>query len=399
MSEAVYTISQINRYISSVFSSDRNLLSVSVRGEISNCKYHSSGHIYFTLKDDGSQLSAVMWRSQAAGLKTRLTDGMQVVARGRISAYEKGGIYQLYADDISPDGVGALYELFERLKEKLTTEGLFDASHKKEIPFYAKTLGVVTASTGAAVQDIISISRRRNPYIRIILYPAKVQGRGAAESVIEGINRLEAAGVDVMIIGRGGGSMEDLFEFNNEALVRRIYDCKVPIISAVGHETDFTLADFAADLRAATPSAAAELAVCEIDQLLANIVDMRYDLATAIRNKLEFLRNRTEQLRMALKANSPSGQIERRKKECEGFEKLMHRIMHDKLERAKQQVLADAKALDALSPLKRLEAGYAYVTDENGHNIKTVSSVKPGSVINVRLTDGTVRANVLSNGE
>ncbi len=378
-----------------MFAENRILSDVSVKGEISNCKYHSSGHIYFTLKDSGSQLSAVMWRTQVFGLKVKLTDGMQVVAHGRIAAYEKGGIYQLYAESVIPDGVGALYELYEKLKAKLDAEGLFDPGHKKPLPQFAKTVGIVTASTGAAVRDIISISKRRNPYIKLILYPAKVQGQGAAKSVIRGIRALEKVNPDVIIIGRGGGSMEDLFEFNDEELARAIYDCKVPVISAVGHETDFTIADFVADRRAATPSAAAELAVCEIDAVLSGLVDLRFDLRSAMERKIISSRDTIETLRIRLKSASPSEMIKRKKKDVEAFGKLLKTLMTKRTEAEKTRVLADIKALEALSPLKRLEAGYAYVTNDEGHNIRSVKDVKIKDKINVQVTDGVLKAEVL----
>ena len=390
----IFTISQINNYISDLFADSRVLKDVKVKGEISNCKYHSSGHIYFTLKDSGSQLSAVMWRTAAFGLKVRLADGMQVVAHGRIAAYEKGGIYQLYADEIVPDGVGALYELYEKLKAKLSGEGLFDPEHKKPLPAFAKTVGIVTASTGAAVQDIISISKRRNPYIKLILYPAKVQGTGAAKSVIKGIRALEKAGPDVIIIGRGGGSMEDLFEFNDEDLARTIYYCRVPIISAVGHETDFTIADFVADRRAATPSAAAELAVCELEPVLSGLVDLRFDLRSAMERKLASSRENVEKYRLMLKNASPAERLKRNRQKLESYEKLLKSLMTRRTEAEKARVFACIKALDALSPLKRLEAGYAYVTGKDGHNVKSVKNVNVADTIKVRVTDGTINAKV-----
>ncbi len=394
MQNDIFTVTQINRYISAMFNDNRTLCRVKLKGEISNCKYHSSGHIYFTLKDDNSQIAAVMWRSSVQNLKVWLAEGMQVVASGRIALYEKGGSYQLYADDISPDGGGALYELYEKLKVKLTAEGLFDLAHKKPIPEFAKTVGIVTASTGAAVHDMISVSKRRNPYIKLILYPAKVQGKGAAESVIRGIKKLEKLKPDVIIIGRGGGSFEDLFEFNDEALARTIYECEIPIISAVGHETDVTISDFAADLRAPTPSAAAELAVCEIDSVLGALVDLHADILSAMQDKLEKERDKTEKLRLKLKSASPAEMLKRRKDGLLHLEELLKRNMKNRVMAEKARFFANLKAMDALSPLKRLEAGYAYATDENGHNIRSVTQVKPDDAINIRLTDGSLLALV-----
>ena len=311
--EKVYTVSQVNSYINTMFTREDVLSNINMKGEISNCKYHSSGHIYFTLKDSGSQISCVMFAGNASRLKVRLTEGLGVIASGGIRVFERDGKYQLYVEEVRPDGVGALYEMFERLKKKLEAEGLFDAEHKREIPFYCKRIGIVTAKTGAAIQDIISIAKRRNPYVQLILYPAQVQGTGAAESVIRGIRRLQDEAVDVIIVGRGGGSLEDLWAFNEEALAREIYSSGVPVISAVGHETDVTIADFVADLRAPTPSAAAELSVCEIQKLLSGLIDYHSDLFHAMQRKLVEERQRTEQFRMKLRLNSPRGKLEQKR--------------------------------------------------------------------------------------
>ena len=261
----IYSVVQINNYIRNMFESDFVLENVNVSGEVSNCKYHSSGHIYFTLKDKGSVLSAVMFAgNRTTGLKFKLTDGMKIVVTGKISVYEATGKYQIYARSIKEDGHGELYEKYLLLKKELEEMGMFDSSYKKQIPAHIKKLGVVTASTGAAIQDIINISTRRNPYIQIVLYPAKVQGEGAAESICRGIETLDRYGVDVIIAGRGGGSIEDLWAFNEEIVARTVFNCNTPIISAVGHETDYTIIDFVSDMRAPTPSAAAELAVADI---------------------------------------------------------------------------------------------------------------------------------------
>lgn len=262
----VYSVSQVNRYIRNMFSEDYFLQSVLVRGEVSNCKYHSSGHIYFTLKDASGTLSCVMFAGRRRGLSFRMQEGDQVIAAGTVDVYERDGRYQLYADRIIRDGVGLLNQRYEMLKRKLEESGMFDELYKKPIPRYIRTLGVVTAPTGAAVQDIINISLRRNPYLQIILYPAVVQGEGAAPSICEGIRTLDAYGVDVMIIGRGGGSIEDLWAFNEESVAEAVFECQTPVISAVGHETDTVITDYVADLRAPTPSAAAELAVFSYDQ-------------------------------------------------------------------------------------------------------------------------------------
>ena len=282
----VYTVAQVNSYIKNMFSQDFMLQNIYVKGEVSNCKYHSSGHIYFTIKDARGTIACVMFAGNRSGLKFRMEEGQQVVVGGSVEVYERDGKYQLYAREIILDGAGYLYEKFERLKKELAQRGLFAPEYKQPVPKYIRTLGVVTAPTGAAVQDIINITRRRNPYVQIILYPAIVQGEQAAASIIRGIRALEHIGVDVMIVGRGGGSIEDLWAFNEEAVAQAVFDCTVPIISAVGHETDTTIIDFVSDLRAPTPSAAAELAVYDIRQLEALLEGCTNDLNARIRNRI-----------------------------------------------------------------------------------------------------------------
>ena len=394
MAGNVYTVSQVNSYIASILSESDVLSDICLRGEISNCKYHPSGHIYFTLKDSGSQINCVMWATYVRGLNFRLENGLQVLAYGQIKAYEKGGLYQLYADTIKPDGVGALYELYERLKRKLAAEGLFDPMHKKPVPVYCKTVGIVTASTGAAIRDIVSISKRRNPYVRLILYPAIVQGTGTAESVINGIKTLEKMKPDVIIIGRGGGSIEDLWGFNDEALARVVYDCEIPVISAVGHETDITITDYVADLRAATPSEAAEKAVCEIDGILGMLVDLHSDLNSAVLSAIDNYRQSVERLSLSLKLYSPQGRLESNKKDISSYADKLERLIRERINREKQSLALNAKALDGLSPLKRLEAGYAYVTGKDGHNVKSTADVKPGDEIKITVSDGVIGAKV-----
>ena len=263
----IYTVKQVNSYIKNMFAQDFMLSRIYVKGEISNCKYHTSGHIYFSLKDESGTIACVMFAGSRAGLSFRLQEGQQLIVLGSVSVYERDGRYQLYAREIVRDGVGALYERFEALKKELSEMGMFAPEYKRPIPRYVRTVGIVTAPTGAAVRDIINIAGRRNPYVQLILYPAQVQGDGAAQSVAKGIRALEKKQVDVIIVGRGGGSIEDLWAFNEETVARAVFDCTVPVISAVGHETDTTIADFAADLRAPTPSAAAELAVYDIREV------------------------------------------------------------------------------------------------------------------------------------
>ena len=267
----VYTVKQVNAYIKNMFTQDFMLNRIYIKGEVSNCKYHTSGHLYFSLKDESGTIACVMFAGQRSGLSFRMQEGQQVIVLGSVSVYERDGRYQVYAKEIVLDGAGLLYEKFIKLKKELEEMGMFAPEYKKPIPKYVRTVGVVTAPTGAAVRDIINITRRRNPYVQIFLYPALVQGDGASESVVRGIRALEEAKVDVMIVGRGGGAIEDLWAFNEEKVARAVFECSVPVISAVGHETDTTIIDYVADLRAPTPSAAAELAICNYRELLETI--------------------------------------------------------------------------------------------------------------------------------
>ncbi|MDE6910589.1 MAG: exodeoxyribonuclease VII large subunit, partial [Lachnospiraceae bacterium] len=310
MKQNVYTVAQINSYIRNMFTQDYMLRFVLVKGEVSNCKYHSSGHIYFTLKDAKGVIACVMFAGSRTGLSFRLEEGQMVVVGGTIDVYERDGKYQLYAKQITLDGAGLLYEKFDRLKRELEEMGMFAPEYKQPIPKYIKTLGVVTAPTGAAVRDIINIATRRNPYIQIILYPAVVQGDQAVGSIVNGIRALEQLGVDVMIVGRGGGSIEDLWAFNEEAVAQAVFDSPIPIISAVGHETDTTIIDFVADLRAPTPSAAAELAVYDFCQLMDRLDVYRSTLNHAIRVQVERCTNRLETLGLKVKYLSPANQIQ-----------------------------------------------------------------------------------------
>ena len=283
----VYTVKQVNAYIKNMFTQDFMLNRIYIKGEVSNCKYHTSGHLYFSLKDESGTIACVMFAGQRSGLSFRMQEGQQVIVLGSVSVYERDGRYQVYAKEIVLDGAGLLYEKFIKLKKELEEMGMFAPEYKKPIPKYVRTVGVVTAPTGAAVRDIINITRRRNPYVQILLYPALVQGDGASESVVRGIRALEEAKVDVMIVGRGGGSIEDLWAFNEEMVARAVFECSVPVISAVGHETDTTIIDYVADLRAPTPSAAAELAICNYRELLETIRTEWERMHRSMRRKLE----------------------------------------------------------------------------------------------------------------
>lgn len=396
-----------------MFTEDYLLHNVLVRGEVSNCKYHASGHIYFTLKDASGTLSCVMFAGRRRGLSFPMQNGDQVIVAGAVDVYAKTGSYQLYANQIIRDGVGALAERFEQLKKKLLEQGMFDQSYKQPIPRYVRRLGVVTAATGAAVRDIIQISKRRNPYIEIILYPAIVQGDAAPDSIVNGIRTLDQTGVDVIIIGRGGGSLEDLWAFNEERVAEAVFNCSTPIISAVGHETDTVITDFVADLRAPTPSAAAELAVFDLRQYDADLQRYLRRLDDAMHKKVQ--RGRTDLLRLSREIHhlSPDARIRdqrvtldrawenidrlmslkielarRRADRSEQLDTLMNRALTD----SRHRVELIAGSLSHLSPLARLSGGYGFVSTPDGHAIRSVDDIRPDDPFHVRLRDGLIQA-------
>ena len=411
----VYSVSQVNRYIKNMFSEDYFLQSVLVRGEVSNCKYHSSGHIYFTLKDASGTLSCVMFAGGRRGLSFRMQEGDQVIVAGTVDVYERDGRYQLYADRIIRDGVGLLNERYEMLKRKLEESGMFDELYKKPIPRYIRTLGVVTAPTGAAVQDIMNISLRRNPYLQIILYPAIVQGEAAAPSICEGIRRLDEYGVDVIIIGRGGGSIEDLWAFNEEIVAEAVFECQTPIISAVGHETDTVISDYVADLRAPTPSAAAELAVFSYTQFQKDLQMYLDQLTGSMRNRILQLRHNTERLKRELVHLSPASKVrDRRMYTAQCLDKLeaamenkirAYRLQADQQERLQMRMerkLSEARSsmklyaaqLEQRSPLAKLSGGYGFVSDIDGNAVTRADMVHAGDLVRIQLRDGRLEASV-----
>ncbi|MCI8504795.1 MAG: exodeoxyribonuclease VII large subunit [Lachnospiraceae bacterium] len=394
MGRSVYSVKQINAYIKNMFTQDYLLGSVSVRGEVSNCKYHSSGHIYFTLKEQGALLQAVMFAGNRTGLSFVMREGQQVVVNGYVNVYERDGKYQLYAREISLDGVGGLYEQFEALKRELSDRGLFAKEYKQPIPRYIRTLGIVTADTGAAVRDIISISRRRNPYVALYLYPAKVQGEGAAESIVAGIEALERFGVDCIIVGRGGGSIEDLWAFNEEKVAQAIFDCLVPVISAVGHETDFTIADFVADLRAPTPSAAAELAVYEYEVLQSEFQEGKRRLETAMEQRLFSYRQELERRNLCLQRFRPEHLTAEKRQLLDNIQDRLSAAMEKKVRERAHRLEILAERLRGCSPLDKITGGYAFVTKADGSRLKSVSEAEPGSILDLRLSDGVLRAKV-----
>lgn len=392
----ISSVSQVNMYIKNMFMRDYRLNDISVKGEISNCKYHSSGHIYFTIKDKTSQLSCVMFASMRKNLEFKLEEGQSVIVDGNISVYERDGKYQLYARNITKEGFGKLYEEYEKLKKRLLEEGLFDKSKKRKIPAYAAKIGVVTARTGAVIQDICNVSNRRNPYVQIILYPAKVQGTGAAETIIKGIKYFEKTDVDTIIIGRGGGSIEDLWAFNDEKLARVIAGCKKPIISAVGHETDTTIADYAADLRAPTPSAAAELAVYSYRETVIALREAGHSLRWQMENILKIKKLKLAGYITVIQHESPKNLINGRRMFVADMQEKIENLMRQKLVSSKHQLELYIQEMKGLSPLYKLQGGYAYVSDESGRNIKSVDELKKGEQINLAFKDGYAKAVISS---
>lgn len=392
--KTVYSVGQVNRYVKNMFIQDYVLRKVYVKGEVSNCKYHTSGHIYFSLKDETGVLSCVMFAGQRRGLAFRMKDGDRVVVGGAVDVYERDGRYQMYAKEITLEGAGALYERFLALKAELEEMGMFAPEYKQPIPRFIRRLGVVTAPTGAAVQDIRNISLRRNPYLQIILYPALVQGDGAADSIVKGIRMLDEAGVDTIIVGRGGGSIEDLWAFNEEKVARAIFECRTPIISAVGHEVDFTIADFVADLRAPTPSAAAELAVDDMAQVMYTLSSYQERFQRDMREKIEFQRVRLGQYQMRLKYLSPESRLRDRRQALVDFEDTLRRAMDNKLQQYRHRLGIYLERYQGLSPLAKLNQGYSFVADTDGRGITSVSQVKPGDRVEVSVTDGVIQAEV-----
>ena len=388
------TVSQINLYIKNMFLRDYALQRLCVKGEVSNCKYHSSGHIYFTIKDKASQLSCVMFSTYRKNLGFRLQEGQNVIVQGNISVYERDGKYQMYAVGITQEGAGQLYEEYEKLKKRLLAEGLFDDSRKRQIPKYAKKIGVVTAQTGAVIQDICNVSHRRNPYIQILLYPARVQGEGAYRTIIRGLQYFDTTDVDTVIIGRGGGSMEDLWEFNQEALAYAIAKTHKPVISAVGHETDTTIADFAADLRAPTPSAAAELAVFSWREFEMGLKEFRYSLNWQMENILQLKKMKLKQYETILGHAGPKDMLAQKRMELGEFADQLQYIIEQKLLSAKHQMELYIEELKGLSPLYKLQGGYSYVSDLDGNNIRSVQGLKEGQQVRLTMADGKAVAEV-----
>lgn len=397
MAGNVYTVKQVNAYIRNMFTQDFMLNRIYVKGEVSNCKYHTSGHIYFSLKDESGTIACVMFAGQRGGLSFRMAEGQQVIVFGSVSVYERGGTYQLYARQIRLDGEGVLYEKFQALKKELEEMGMFAQEYKKPIPPFAMRVGVVTASTGAAVRDIMNISRRRNPYVQLILYPAQVQGEGASESIVKGIHMLEQAGVDVMIVGRGGGSIEDLWAFNEEIVARAIFDCSVPVISAVGHETDTTIADYVADLRAPTPSAAAELAVWDIRLFDQRLQETALQMNRQMDRQIQVSRLRLQKYEARLRYLHPGNKLREKRQILVDLEDAMRRDIEQKIQRARHQLAIYIEKMRGLSPAGKLNQGYSYVEKESGGSreaVKSIRQVEKDMELHIYVSDGVIRVRV-----
>ena len=395
--KTIYSVGQVNRYVRNMFTQDYILKKIYVKGEVSNCKYHPSGHIYFSLKDETGLLSCVMFAGQRRGLAFRMKDGDRVVVGGAVDVYERDGRYQMYAREITLEGAGVLYERFLALKAELEEMGMFAPEYKQPIPRFIQKLGVVTAPSGAAVQDIRNISLRRNPYLQIILYPALVQGDGAADSIVQGIRMLDGAGVDTIIVGRGGGSIEDLWAFNEEKVARAIFECRTPIISAVGHETDFTIADFAADLRAPTPSAAAELAVDDFAQVMHTLDNYRERFRRDMRERIEYQKVRLEQYKLRLKYLSPESRLRDNRQILADYDDALRSAMKNKLQQYRHRLGIYLERYQGMSPLAKLNQGYSFVADQEGRGITSVEQVKPGDRVEISVTDGVIRAEVFDS--
>jgi exodeoxyribonuclease VII large subunit len=393
MATKSYTVGQINGYIKNLISSDYLLRDIWIKGEISNCKYHSSGHIYFSLKDETGSMAAVMFRGDAAGLSFKLSNGQQVIARGSINVYERDGRYQLYAREIKKEGTGNLYEQYELLKQKLYEQGLFEFDIKKPIPAYPKAVGIVTSETGAALQDIRNIAKRRNPYVQLVLYPARVQGEGAAQDIVRGIEALDKLGLDTIIIGRGGGSIEDLWAFNEEIVAWAIYNAKTPIISGTGHEIDNTIADYAADLRAPTPSAACEIAIPDVMSTVNHINLMENRLARAMNTKVSALWDKLSSCERHIRLLNPGTRLKGQQQHVDDLQDRIARAMHKKYETRYNRLLLLTERINGLSPTAKLVNGFGYISSGD-EPVKTVTSVKAQEDITIILHDGRINATV-----
>ncbi len=422
MSNEIFSVSEVTEQIMDMFQSNTLLNGITVEGEVSNFKDHSSGHIYFKIKDQTSVLPCMLSRSyRLSGLKCKMTEGSKVRVTGTVRIYAAGGYYQLYATRVESSGMGNLYERYLLLKNELQERGMFDPMYKQSLPKYIHKLGVVTAPTGAVIRDIITVTQRRNPYIQIVLYPAIVQGQEAPASIVRGIRAMTEYGVDTLIVGRGGGSIEDLWAFNEEAVAQAIFDCPIPVISAVGHETNTTIADFVADRRAATPSEAAELAVFDIAEFENYLSEKENALTFGMEHKLMALRSKYQNLEKQLAILSPTARIRDRKKESARLEEnlslamaeIIRRrklelsdlsrelpaLMDQRLQRDRHRLERAAASLDGLSPLKRLQSGYSFTEKESGVPVRSIRDVQPGDDLKIHVADGQIQARVTDTKE
>ena len=391
----IYTVSEINKYIKMIFDKDVYLNNITIQGEITNFKAHYTGHLYFTLKDDTSTIKCIMFKSFASLIKFKPSDGMKVVITGQVSVFERDGAYQIYCRTMTPEGLGELYLAYEQLKEKLNKEGLFDSAHKKKLPYLPNRVGVITSRTGAVVRDIINVTTRRYPNVNLLIYPAAVQGVNVAQTVIEGLdtfNRLN--NVDVIIIARGGGSFEDLFGFNDENLARKIFESKIPVVSAVGHETDFTICDFVSDLRAPTPSAAAELVYPQYSDIVQKISTDRNRIIIGIQNYIIRKREYVKRIKAAKLEKVPLDIINRYRMIIDSTIRKSENNIRLRIERYKSKCMQTISKLDALSPLKTLTRGYSVVENKERKVINSVKDVKKDDKLNLTLVDGKINVIV-----
>ncbi|WP_296964408.1 exodeoxyribonuclease VII large subunit [uncultured Eubacterium sp.] len=389
---SIYTVGQVNTYIKQMFSQDFMLANICIKGEISNVTYHSSGHIYFTLKDKTGVISAIMFKGNRNNLKFTLEEGQKVIVLGSVNVFERDGKYQLYAKSITLEGAGLLYQRFEQLKNELSEMGLFDKMYKKPIPKYSLKIGICTAKTGAAIQDIINITKRRNPYVQLYLYSSLVQGAEAAIDIVKGIRYLDSLSLDVIIVGRGGGSIEDLWAFNEEIVAKAIFDCNTPIISAVGHETDTTIADYVADLRAPTPSAAAEIAVFDYNEYLLNITRYKQLLLSQMVNKISNTRNNLKYIQTKLNLYNPINQLNTKKQYSDELYTRLNDAFNSLFTNRKHMLAIYAEKLNGLSPLNKISKGFAYFTNDKGEAINSVKQVNVGDDVMLTVKDGQIKA-------
>lgn len=389
------SVGEVNNYVKKLVENDFILKNLNVKGEISNLKFHSSGHIYFSLKDENSKVNCIMFKNNAVNLDFRLEEGMKVEIKARLGVYHKEGTYQLYCENIKKAGIGELFEEFHKLKKELSEEGIFDQKYKRALPKFPKRIGIITARTGAAVRDIINVIQRRNKSLDIILYPAKVQGENAADSIIEGIRYFNnEKSVDVIILGRGGGSIEELWAFNNRDLAYEIFNSRIPTVSAVGHEVDFTISDFVSDMRAPTPSAAGELVSPSLQEMINDLVNKKEFLHRAIDRKFLNAKKDVDLLHKGLKGNNPKHIIEKRIKEVNSLEEKLNFLGKRKIDKAKDELIALNSILQTLNPLNTLERGYSVIMDKEDKVINKVSELKKNDMVKVIMKDGSVNIDI-----